>query len=634
MFIAIALICAAVVTLADLIWITKEKTAKEVIRVILRNMTSIPLLCIAVQKNVLHYAHFIDTKRYHTHQYIVFLVTALIVSVVIELFFAIVNEKIGFRKCEEPKHKKRTVALKIVAVIVFFLGCAAFFGTVWGLEAFGHVTGDQLIINLTSPTEGTERSVYIDGFEGPVFNTLLATVLFSVIIFAKVNVVYIIKDKIKVIFSEHFKRIVCALLAVVCLVSGVAYGYKGFRLQQVYNAYVVKSSFIEDNYVNPKTAKITFPEKKRNLIHIYLESMEVSYLSKDLGGFMDENLMPKLTKLSEQGIIFSDSDRKFGGPYEGTGTSWSIASMVNQTMGIPMKAPGMHNAYGADGNFLPGAYSLGEMLEKEGYEQSVMFGSSAQFGGLEYLYKCHGNWTIMDYYYIKSRGKLPKPDYKVWWGFEDDKLYKFAKEELTRMYNTGKPFNFTMETADTHRPGGYITPGKKKPYENHYASAIWNSDKDVCEFIEWIMEQPFYENTTIVLIGDHQSMETKFFKEYGFTKDYERKQFNLILNPDPSVANIDEKLTRNRKWANWDLYPTIISSIGGKIEGERLGIGTNLFSGKKTIFEESDVDAVNDELEKGSDFYNETILGGKGMQAARSRNNKHVAKDHTQSPDK
>ena len=40
----------------------------------------------------------------------------------------------------------------------------------------------------------------------------------------------------------------------------------------------------------------------------------------------------------------------------------------------------------------------------------------------------------------------------------DKELGEFAKEELTRLYETNKPFNFIMETADTHRPGGYLRP--------------------------------------------------------------------------------------------------------------------------------------------------------------------------------
>ena len=57
------------------------------------------------------------------------------------------------------------------------------------------------------------------------------------------------------------------------------------------------------------------------------------------------------------------------------------------------------------------------------------------------------------------------------------------------------------------------------------------------------------------------------------------------------------------------MYPTILASIGAKIEGERLGLGTNLFAGTETLIEELGYNYFNDELKKNSDFYNKGLLG-------------------------
>ena len=192
------------------------------------------------------------------------------------------------------------------------------------------------------------------------------------------------------------------------------------------------------------------------------------------------------------------------------------------------------------------------------------------------------------------------------WGYEDDKLYEFAKDELTRLYETGNPFNFIMETADTHRPGGYLSKNAPTPYSDHYANAIAYSTQQTGAFGRWILGQPVFENTTIVLIGDHLSMDTDFFE--NFDPDYLRTQYNLILNPAENVADVNKKYLVNRQYANFDMFPTIVASMGIEIEGDRLGIGTNLFSGKQTVFEEYGRDFVNKELEKGSELYNNEIL--------------------------
>ena len=57
-----------------------------------------------------------------------------------------------------------------------------------------------------------------------------------------------------------------------------------------------------------------------------------------------------------------------------------------------------------------------------------------------------------------------------------------------------------------------------------------------------------------------------------------------------------------------DYFPTILASIGVKIEGNRLALGTNLFSDEKTLIEKYTYENVNTELSKYSKFYNSNIL--------------------------
>lgn len=606
MFILTGTIGALIISAVEIFAFCKKRTAGTCIHRIIRNIFSVNLISIALLRYVFKYQHFLVTDAYKAPSFIKFFFLSLAVGTVLLFISAIVNKYLTFEE-ETPKKKAGAKFVKILSAVFTALGSAAYFGTIWGKSAFGDVTADQLLINLTSPTEGTEASVYIDGFEGPVFQTLLVTTIFCLFVFSNFKLVYHGRYKEKTIFNDLFHRIVSLLLSVVMLAGGIVYGFNEFRLIQLYNAYVAKSDIVEENYIDPETADVVFPEKKRNLIHIYLESLENSYLSKDLGGFMDTNLMPELTEMSYDGITFSNTDTKFGGPLQATGTQWSVASMVNMTTGLPMKVPAEPNAYGAKDNFLPGAYTLGDMLKDQGYEQTVMFGADANFGGLSYYYQSHGDWKIMDYNYAKRTGMIPQT-YRENWGYEDDKLYEWAKDEITRLYETGKPFNFTMETADTHRPGGYIGKNTPTPYENQYANAIAYSTAETVKFVRWIQAQPFYENTTIVLIGDHISMETDFFEFYKFTDDYLRTQYNLILNPAPNVADVNQKNLINREYANFDMFPTILASMGVEIKGDRLGIGTNLFSGKETVFEKYGVDFVNRELEKKSQLYNEQIL--------------------------
>ena len=419
--------------------------------------------------------------------------------------------------------------------------------------------------------------------------------------FSKRNFIVRKKNPNSKLMGKHL-RIIMFIISVFLVIYSVFSFVILYNTSDTFYQLFLKSDFVSDNYVTPDSSTIKFPEQKRNLILIELESMENSYLSKDLGGNIDVNLMPELTELAYEGYVFSDNENKFGGPQEVVGTNWSIASIVNQTTGIPMIMPDSGNIYGYENHFLPNTTTLMDILTEQGYEQTVMFGADGNYGNFKYYFLNHGNTTVFDLGYARRNGLVPE-DYKVWWGFEDDKLYEFAKDELTRMYKTGKPFGIIMETADTHKPGGYLSENAPTPYESHYANAIAYSSSQVVEFVRWIQEQPFYENTTIVLIGDHLSMDTVFFEEYGFTDDYDRSTFNLILNPAPNVDVSNEQIFHNRMWSNVDMFPTILASMGVEIKGECLGIGTNLFSGEPTIIDEYGLKYVNNEIRKHNSYY-------------------------------
>ena len=45
-----------------------------------------------------------------------------------------------------------------------------------------------------------------------------------------------------------------------------------------------------------------------------------------------------------------------------------------------------------------GAYSLGEILDKEGYNQYIMVGSELTFGGRRVYFTEHGNYKAFDYF--------------------------------------------------------------------------------------------------------------------------------------------------------------------------------------------------------------------------------------------
>ena len=101
-------------------------------------------------------------------------------------------------------------------------------------------------------------------------------------------------------------------------------------------------------------------------------------------------------------------------------------------------------------------------------------------------------------------------------------------------------------------------------------------------------------------------MDKKFFE--NFDPNYPRTTFNLILNADFPNQTFS---TKNRQYAPYDYFPTILASMGVKIKDERLGLGVNLASSQPTLIEKYGLKKVNQELSKNSCYYNNEFVDEK-----------------------
>ena len=491
------------------------------------------------------------------------------------------------------KRKPDHIVLNILCGAALFLGYLCFFSGRFYVATFGRLGFDSVLYTLSAGLGGVQS--------GQITRWLLLgflpAVLLSVLTFA---LLFRRKKQGKYQTGRTPKALArwCALLLSLGLTVFAAFDVE---LVEYLFHQSADTDLYEKYYKDPDEVSITFPDKKRNLVYIILESMETSYLSKDLGGAMEENLIPELYDLAEENLCFSNSNDKVGGFYTTKGATWTIGSMVAQTAGIPLKTPTEDvNQYGASGEaFLPGVTTLTDILHDAGYTQALMVGSDVRFGGRKVYYEQHGMDAIFDIYTARKDGIIPA-NYFVWWGMEDLHLFRYAKEKLTELAGSPEPFAFTMLTVDTHHVGGYQCELCRESRSGEsYDQSISCSSRQVAEFVEWIQQQPFYENTTVVIVGDHESMDNGYFARMA-PNDYQRLLYNCFINT-PATA----KQTTNRHFAAVDLFPTTLAAIGCTIEGDRLGLGTNLFSGVKTLTELHGFDRFNNELAKASTYYEE-----------------------------
>ena len=503
---------------------------------------------------------------------------------------------------------RRRKLFNTLALIGLLLANLIFLLTIWLASKYDKVSLDQFVYQLKSSAAGANRSLKKSVWVRVGLYGVLLT-------FGEMLLFFIISGKLRKLLHENkVYLMLCATkvcrfvtqralpLALALLLISMTFFTLELDVVHYVKALATNSSFVEDEYVDPYSVQINFPEQKRNLIYIFLESMEVTYADTEAGGPIIDNFIPELTQLAQDYINFShDSD--LGGAQSFSGTTWTAAALVSQTSGVAMQVPLTAGRYGGtdeDSQYMPGVVTIGEVLEDAGYKQVFIMGSDAEFAGRNTYFSSHGNYEILDTKALKAAGRLPE-DYDVWWGFEDNKLWEFAKEELAQLSESDQPFNLTLLTCDSHFPNGYRCADCGREYKKKYPNVLHCCSKKIVEFIEWCQEQPFYENTTIVLCGDHLTMDPNFFKEVNL--EYNRTIYNCIINAPQTPVN-----EKNRLFGTFDMFPTTLGALGVEIEGDRLGLGTNLFSATPTLAEEYGVEYVDYELQKNSDFYNSKFL--------------------------
>lgn len=374
----------------------------------------------------------------------------------------------------------------------------------------------------------------------------------------------------------------------------------------------IDSEFYRANYKAPDSVKITAPEQRRNLILVFLESMESSFTDTATGGIFAENYIPEISRLAlDPAHLHFSKDGKLGGGTDVDGTGWTMGAIVAKTLGIPLYVYNLKNPSVPGPSFLPRAKGLFEILQGFGYNEFFMEGAPGAFSSKDLFFKDHGGLRVHDVNYYEEVGKLPA-GYYVFWGYEDAKLFEFAKVELDSLSRLPEPFFFSMLTVDAHYPNGWFDEAscpEFKPDANDlnetYKAVLRCTSKQFGSFFEWLKRQAWFENTTVVLVGDHLFMGQVFIPEdfkAQALRDSTRHWLDVFVNA------AKEPPTRIRRFTSFDILPSVLEAAGFEIEGHALGLGRSLFAAEPTLLEKLGLDSLNSELRKKTEQY-EYLMG-------------------------
>lgn len=242
--------------------------------------------------------------------------------------------------------------------------------------------------------------------------------------------------------------------------------------------YIVQKMYAKDTLApTPSLLKV----KKPNVIIIVWESFTAKVV-KALGG--KEGVTPRFNQLIHEGILFDHayatgarSDKGLAGILSGY-PAQPTESIIN----IPDKSRHMAG--------------LPNTLRQYGYNTAYYYGGEIAFFNMK------SYMLNIGFQQLVSKKDFAEKDMNSKWGAHDGVV-------LTRLANDLKtvqqPFFRTIFTLSSHEP--FEVPMKTKipgnDEEHEFMNALYYTDSSIYQFIQKIKQEPWYNNTLIVIVADH-----------------------------------------------------------------------------------------------------------------------------------
>jgi lipoteichoic acid synthase len=351
---------------------------------------------------------------------------------------------------------------------------------------------------------------------------------------------------------------------------------------------------------NENSTKLFGTQKGKNLIMIQLEAFQNFPINLSLKGI---ELTPNLNKLAKDGYYFPNVFQQIG---QG---NTSDAEFMSNTSIYPTGTIPMSTGYG-DRN-IP---SLPKLLEARGYEADTFHVNDVAFWDRNKLYPALG----FTHYYDKP---FYTNDNFNTLGASDEELYRVGLEKITALQKQNKPFYAQFITLSSHHPFK-IPPEKQnaalrniltRSQLGDYLLAINYTDKVLGQFIENLKAAGLWDNTVLVVYGDHFGLQPKdnkpeeILKTIGVKYHPDITRFNIPLFIH--VPNLKSGQTIAQVGGQMDIMPTVANLLGISLKDEAfVHFGQDLLNSDKNVF------GMRYYMPTGSFFNNEIMfVPGKGF---------------------
>ena len=307
----------------------------------------------------------------------------------------------------------------------------------------------------------------------------------------------------------------------------------------------------EANNAGTKDNLYTGAAEGYNLIVIQVEAFMDFLIDYEVDGV---EVTPYLNRLKEA---------SFYGPnlyYQTAGGNTVDAELMMNTSLLPSESGAVYYEYPT--NTYP---SLPLLLEKEGYRSYSFHGYEASFWNREIMHKTLGfeRFFSMDDFDV---------DEKIGWAISDASFYQQSLAK-TLEASEGNPFYSFMITLSSHHPydgfleGPFTGTEGSEGMLNHYYNAGAYVDETIKGLVVQLIEEGLYDNTMIVIYGDHGAVFGDVANQQMTLDGVEPSPFNwtayeqvpLIIHA-PGV--FDEGLRHEDVAGQVDIMPTVMNLLG------------------------------------------------------------------------
>ena len=333
-------------------------------------------------------------------------------------------------------------------------------------------------------------------------------------------------------------------------------------------------NFTRNHYAEPNS-KMYGIAKERNVIVIHLESFQQFLINYKLN---DKEVTPFLNSLynSKETYSFANFFNQVG---QGK-TSDAENMLETSTYGLSQGS--LFSILGTDNTF-EGAPAI--LDQSQGYTSAVFHGNSGSFWNRNNVYKNLGyNYFFDSSYYNTDANNLTE------YGLKDKLLFHDSVKYLERLQ---QPFYAKFVTVSNHFP--FALDDQNTSFDkantsdasiNNYFVTAHYLDQAVQEFFEYLKKSGLYDNSIIVLYGDHYGISdtrnlklaSLLGKSSSTWSDFDNTQMQRV----PFMIHIPgtkDGGVQTQYGGEIDVLPTLLHLLGIDSR-DYIQFGTDLFSSK------------------------------------------------------